>query len=93
MTILIDKYNLYSTFSVTDFDELESSIDQLSPSMTEYYLNDLASVNNDVQHLNKSNVQKSLLLDNYYLYLDYSENIFLEINNTPDETLETGTFW
>lgn len=93
MTVLIDKNNLYSTFSVTDFDELESSIGQLSPSMTEYYLSDIASLNNDNSHLNRSNIQKSLYLDNYYLYLDYSENIFLEINQNTTEEFETATLW
>ncbi len=93
MTVLIDKTSLYSTFSVTCFDELEITIDTLSPSMTEYYLSDIASLNNDSIHLNKSNVQKSLILDNYYLYLDYSDNIFLEINKDEDDEFETGSLW
>ncbi|MCK5111013.1 MAG: hypothetical protein KAQ94_05780 [Arcobacteraceae bacterium] len=93
MTVLIDKSSLYSTFNVSCFDELESSINKLSPSMTEYYLSDIASLNNDSSHLNKTNVQKSLLLDKYYLYLDYSNNVFLEITKDADDEFETGTLW
>ena len=50
MIILINKSSLYSTFSVNCFDDLELSIDKLSPSMTEYYLSDIASLNNDSFH-------------------------------------------
>ncbi len=93
MTILIDKTSLYSIFSVDSFDELESSIDKLSPSMAEYYLSDIASLNNDNYHLNRANIQNSLLIDKYYLYLDYDDNVFLEITIDIDNDLETGTFW
>ncbi len=93
MTVLIDKTSLYSIFSVACFDELETTIDTLSPSMTEYYLSDIASLNNNSIHLNKSNVQKTLILDNYYLYLDYSDNVFLEITKDEDDEFETGSFW
>ncbi len=93
MTVLIDKTSLYSIFGVSCFNDLEKSIDSLSPSMTEYYLSDIASLNNDSFHLNKSNIQKSLILDNYYLYLDYNENVFLEITKDEDDEFETGSLW
>jgi hypothetical protein len=92
MTILLDKPNLYSTFKVNSFDELKISIDDISPSMTEYYLNDLASSLTSSLNLNKSNIEQSLYLDNYSLYLDYSKNIYLEISQR-DTTYETNTLW
>jgi hypothetical protein len=92
MTILLDKSNLYSTFSVSSFDELKSSIDSIAPSMTEYYLNDLSSFNASDLHLNKSNIEQSLYLDSYSLYLDYSENVYLEITK-QEEVYETATLW
>jgi hypothetical protein len=92
MTILLDKHNLYSTFNVDSFDELEISINNISPSMAEYYLNDLSSINTNSLHLNKTNIEKSLNLDSYSLYLDYSDNIYLEILNTQNE-YESNTLW
>jgi len=94
MTILVDKHNLYNTFKVECFNELESSINNTSPSMTEYYLDDLANSSDEsMLHLNKTNVEQSILLDNYYIYLDYSQNVFLEINKDMDDELETGSLW
>ena len=92
MIILLDKHNVYSTFSVNSFDQLELSINNISPSMVEYYLSDLCSIQDNEIHLNKSNIEKSLYLDNYSLHLDYSDNIYLEITQTQDE-LESNTLW
>ena len=92
MIILLDKQNVYSTFSVKNFSQLELSINNISPSMVEYYLSDLCSSQDEEIHLNKSNIEKSLYLDTYSLYLDYSDNIYLEITQTQDE-LESDTLW
>jgi hypothetical protein len=92
MTLLIDKSNIYSKFEATSFEELESSISNISPSMAEYYLDDLASYGDDNFYLNKSNVQKSFYMDRYCLYLDYSDNILLEIEKNNDD-YETNSLW
>lgn len=92
MTIPLDKLNLYSTFNVSSFEGLEASINTISPSMVEYYLSDLASITSDALHLNKSNIEKTLHLDTYLIYLDYSGNIYLEITQSDDE-YETNTLW
>ena len=42
MIINLDKNKLYSTFSVSDFSELENSFETLAPSMVEYYLSSLS---------------------------------------------------
>ena len=84
MTILLNKSNLYNTFDVSSFEELETSFVNISPSMTEYYLSDLASVSSEELYLNKSNIQKSLTIDSYSLYLDYSDDIYLEITQNQD---------
>ena len=60
MTVLIDKTSLYSIFGVACFDELETTIDTLSPSMTEYYLSDIAS---DEEMIELS--QKNVLLQKF----------------------------
>jgi len=90
--ILLNKDNLYSTFNSNDFDELKIAVDNISPSMAEYYLNDLALENSSDLHLNKSDIEKSFYLNDYSLYLDYNKNIFLEIskNNSEDKS---STLW
>ena len=92
MTILLDKYNLFSTFNVENFDQLESSFDTISPSMAEYYLSDLASITTLDNYLNKSNIQKSLFIDSYSLYLDYNDDIYLEIIK-KDNIEDTLSLW
>ncbi len=92
MTVLLDKHNLFSTFNVNDFNELESSFNNISPSMAEYYLSDLAESSTEPLHLNRSNIQNTLKLDSYSLYLDYSDNIYLEFIQNAQE-FETATLW
>jgi hypothetical protein len=89
LTILLNKYNLFSIFNVENFDQLESSFDTIPPSITEYYLSSLDSIATLNNYLNKSNIQKSLFIDSYSLYLDYNDNIYLEIIKKDDnkETL------
>jgi len=60
--------------------------------MVEYYLSDLASATINNSYLNRSNIQKSLFLDSYILYLDYSNNVYLEIKQSEDE-LEANSLW
>ncbi len=94
MIVLLDKQSLYSTFGVNDFYDLELSINNLSPSMVEYYLSDIASENSNSSYLNKSNIEKTILFDEYFLYLDYNQDIYLEI--TQDSTandFESNTLW
>ena len=91
MIILLDKLSLYSTFNVDDFDSLESSIDTISPSMTEYYLDDLASIVSNTHYLNKSNIERTLYIDSYSLHLDYNNDIYLEI--AKNEEMETSSLF
>lgn len=93
MTLLLNKTSLFSTFSVENFDSLDDSINNMAPSMAEYYLSDLSN-GNDEAYLNKRNIQNSISIGEYSLHLDYDEEIYLEIDdtNTSDE-FETGSLW
>ena len=92
MTIQLDKDLLYSTFNVSSFNQLDAHIQTLAPSMVEYYLSDLASNADDSTYINKSNVETSIYLDEYTLYCDYSDDIYLEFVQKEDE-LETESLW
>ena len=60
--------------------------------MVEYYLSDLSQYSEDT-YLNKSQIENSVYIGDYNLYIDYSDNVYLELNNENANSLETGSFW
>jgi hypothetical protein len=91
MITQLNKNLLFSTFDVQDFRMLENAINNMAPSMVEYYLSDLGSCN-DESYLNKKEVQTYISIGEYNLYIDYNENIYLEIQNNK-ESYETASLW
>ncbi|MBT3280774.1 MAG: hypothetical protein HOF69_06965 [Campylobacteraceae bacterium] len=92
MIINLDKNKLYSTFSVSDFSELENSFETLAPSMVEYYLSSLSG--EDETYINRSKIQNTVYLDEYTIYLDYDDNTYLEITSkNEDDEYSTGSLW
>ncbi len=90
MITQINSDSLYNLFKVVDFDLLESAIDNMAPSMVEYYLSSFTS-SNDL-YFNKRDIENSISIGNYNLYLDYSKNVFLElIEDAGDDN--TQSFW
>ncbi len=92
MVLLLNKNSLYSTFGVSCFDSLDQAINSMAPSMVEYYLSDLSNGNED-SYLNKRNIQNSLNIGDYSLYIDYDDEVYLEIHNSVYTELETGSLW
>ncbi len=92
MVLLLNKTSLYSTFDVDSFDSLDNVINSMAPSMVEYYLSDLSNGNEDA-YLNKRNIQDSLCVGDYSLYIDYDEEVYLEIEDSKEDDLETGSLW
>ncbi|MBL6969894.1 MAG: hypothetical protein ISR68_00680 [Campylobacterales bacterium] len=90
MIISLDKNKLYSTFSVSEFEQLESSFDTLAPSMVEYYLSSLSS--NDETFINRSKIQNTIRVDQYTIYLDYDDNTYMEMT-VNDDDYSTGSLW
>lgn len=93
MIVQLDKNSLFSIFAVESFELLENSLSSLAPSMVEYYLSDLGSSSMDNIYLNKRNIQQSINVGEYSLYLDYNSDIFLEINVNENCEYETGSLW
>ena len=92
MTIELDTNLLLQTFKVSCFDNLEQEIQSIAPSMVEYYLDDLSSSTNEPAYINRSNIQKTIYLDQYSLYLDYSDTVYLEVTE-KDDNYETESLW
>lgn len=90
MITLLNKNSLYSTFGVDNFDALEVIVQSMAPSMVEYYLSDMCQADED--YLNKRNIQQTLNFGEYSLYLDYEDNIYLEIDISVNEE-ETLSLW
>lgn len=92
MVLLLNKTSLYNTFGVDGFNSLDNAINTMAPSMVEYYLSDLCSGNEDI-YLNKRNIQDSLNVGEFSLYIDYDDEVYLEIEDSIDTELETGSLW
>ena len=92
MIIQLDKNLVYATFNVENFEQLDSAIQIMAPSMAEYYLSDLATVSQESSHINKSNIQNTIVLDEYSLFFDYDNNIYLEFIE-KETNYETDTLW
>jgi len=92
MILLLNKISLFSTFGVDSFDSLDASINTMAPSMVEYYLSDLSTENDDT-YLNKRNIQDSINIGEYSIYLDYDDEIYLEIEDSQEDDYETASLW
>jgi len=92
LIIQLDINILFHTFKVSSFDQLEEAMHSLAPSIVEYYLDDLSSSTNESIYINKSNIQQTIFLDEYSLYLDYEDSIFLELIEKDNE-YETESLW
>ena len=93
MIIQLEKRLLFSTFNVDDFSNLEQSTQLMAPSMVEYYLSDLASSSDFTEsYINKTNIQQTIFLEDYSLYIDYNNDVYLEFTQKDDE-YETQSLW
>ena len=93
MTILLDKNLLYTTFNISSFYELESSIQNIAPSMVEYYLHKLSQeLLSNVTYINRSNIQNTIYIDTYTLHYDYNDDIYIEFQEKEDD-YETQSLW
>ena len=90
MITQINTDSLYNLFRVVDFNLLESAIDSMAPSLVEYHLSSL--MGDDDSYFNKRDIEESISVGNYNLYIDYSKNIYLEeLSKMIDDN--TQSFW
>jgi len=89
----IDKENIFSTFNVDSFSNLESTMELMAPSLLEYYLDTLLSVYGDNSILlNRSNIEHSINTDKYSIYHDYEDKYFFEKLESYDELMSESFF-
>jgi hypothetical protein len=90
MITQVNKNSLFNMFGVKDFNLLEGVIDSMAPSLVEYYLSSLTDDDDDT-YFNKRDIEESISIGDYNLYIDYSKNIYLELTSTFEDT--TQSFW
>ncbi len=88
----LNKDLLFATFDVQSFEMLEPVLNNIAPSMVEYYLSDLGSYYNEI-YLNKKDIQDYIVIGDYHIYMDYSGNIFLETSSSSEDRYETSSLW
>lgn len=91
MILLLNKDTLFSTFNVKCFDDLHIAINSMAPSMVDYYLADL-SKEIENSYLNKRSIQNSISVGEFSIYLDYEEEVYLEVEDKFQE-FETPSLW
>jgi hypothetical protein len=90
MITQLNKDSLYNTFGVQNFNSLESVMDNMAPSLVEYYLSSLCDISEDI-YLNRREIETTLTIGDYSLYIDYNDNTYLEF--TVNEETQTETLW
>lgn len=90
MIAQVNKDSLYNIFGVKNFDSLEGAMDTMAPSLVEYHLSSLCEYADEI-YFNKKDVEESVSIGEYNIYIDYSENIYLEVNLSNDDF--TQTLW
>ncbi|AXH12323.1 hypothetical protein [Halarcobacter bivalviorum] len=91
MILLLNKDSLFSTFGVNTFQDLDLAISSMAPSMVDYYLSDLSNGVDDT-YLNKRSIQDSISIGEFSIYLDYDDEVYLEIEDNLQD-FETGSLW
>jgi hypothetical protein len=89
MITQVNKNSLFNMFGVKDFKLLEGAIDNMAPSLVEYYLSSLTD--DDDTYFNKRDIEESISIGDYNLYIDYSKNIYLELTSTFEDVSQS--FW
>ena len=56
-----------------------------------YYIVPSSFTNDDELYFNKRDIEESISIGDYNLYIDYTKNIYLELNSTTEEI--TQSFW
>jgi len=92
MIFFVDKSSILNLFGVENFNSLKSVVDSMSPSLVEYYLASFCGNNDDIVYFNKKDVENSIFIGEYNIYLDYNENMYLEVTQLNLDNV-TKSLW
>ncbi|QKF73305.1 hypothetical protein AFAEC_1140 [Aliarcobacter faecis] len=92
MVFSLDKESIYNLFGADDFFSLESIIDNIAPSLLDYHFSNFCNNAQEVEFFNKREVENSFYSGIYSLFLDYNQNLFLEVDDVKEDD-STSSFW
>ncbi len=93
MIYLVDQERLLSAFCVDSFELIEDALYNSPPSMNEYHLNNIIQdIDNDI-YINKNNIQQTIQLDSYNIFIDYDFNTYIEQLNSNNYDENTQSLW
>lgn len=85
MVYLIPFDYLKSTFNIECFDQLNSAVDHLPPSLIEYHIESLLTYADEAISFNRNSIEHSVYVEKYQIYFDYEQQCFLEKNTSYNE--------
>jgi len=83
---------LYTLLGISSFQSIQGAINNIAPSLLEYHLEQLLENIQSGEILNRNNIQDTVNLDKYTLYIDYSDNLYIEVQIIEDEYI-TDSLW
>ncbi|OCL82818.1 MULTISPECIES: hypothetical protein [Arcobacteraceae] len=90
----IEKNDIFSLFNIDNFVHLEQSLDEYSPSLAQYHLENFFLNIDEESFLNKREIQNSFNIGDYSIYLDYDDNIYLEsLKDSFIDTYQTSSLF
>lgn len=92
MIVSINKDTIFTLFGADNFQSLEKAIDNMAPSLVEYHLANFCSNDDESLYFNKRDIENSFCIGEYSLYLDYSKNLYLELDESLIDN-SNQSFW
>ena len=92
MIYLDSNKELYTLLGISSFQSIQGAINNIAPSLLEYHLEQLLENIQSNEILNRNNIQDTVNLDKYTLYIDYSDNLYIEVQIIEDEYI-TDSLW
>ncbi len=92
MIYLDSNKELYTLLGISSFQSIQGAINNIAPSLLEYHLEQLLENIQSGEILNRNNIQDTVNLDKYTLYIDYSDNLYIEVQIIEDEYI-TDSLW
>lgn len=92
MIYLVESNDLKNTFGVEEFTALEGAIDTIAPSLLEYHLESLISYSDEATTFNRFNVEHTIDISKFRIYLDYEKRYYLEKDSTENEFESASLF-
>lgn len=80
----IETNEMLRALGISEINHVEDCIDNFSPSLLEYSIKELIKYSSE-EYFNKSQIEKTFKIGDIEIFLDYSNNCFIEDNTTSEE--------